>query len=271
LPVSLAQYFATAGDTSYQQLLDQVRHPGAHPPASAVPFSGWLIGFFALAILLTPYATVAVAAAAGMMYRGTAVDWRAAYAVAVRHWGAVLMTVVCEIALLVLVVFAGAMGLGIGFAVAFLLLRTAPAAAVVVFVIATIFTLAYFLFIVLFYLAFAFAFNAIGIEQIPFTTAIARGFERIFNRTELGKAAVIALALIAVYIGLFVVSTAIAGILTGIVHLTALNSIVQGVVTLISTAFLGLLIAVYYFDVRVRREGLDMQADIEQLATPAQA
>lgn len=271
LPLSIVQYFATVGDTSYQQLLDHVRHPGAHPPASAVPFSGWLFGFIALAIVLTPYATVAIAAAAGMIYRGFPVDWRAAYAVAVRHWGAVLLTVVCEIALLALVVFAGAMGLGIGFAVAFLLLRTAPAAAVVTFIIATLFTLAYVLFLVLFYLAFAFAFNAIGIEQAPFAAAISRGFARIFNRTEIGKGVVIALALIAVYIGLMVVSTAIAGILTGLVHLTALNSIVQGVVTLISTAFLGLLIAVYYFDVRVRREGLDMQADIEQLATPAQA
>jgi hypothetical protein len=66
-----------------------------------------------------------------------------------------------------------------------------------------------------------------------------------------------------------VVSMAVSGIVLGIVHVAALNSIAQGIVTLISTAFLGLLIAVYYFDVRVRREGLDMQAEIERLATPA--
>lgn len=271
LPVTIMQYIATVGDTSYQQLLDQIQHPGRHPAAASPHFSGWLIGFFAVAILLTPYATVAIAAAAGMVYRGLAVDWRSAYAVALRRWDAVLLTVVCEIALLVVLIFAGAIALGIAFSIAILLVRVAAPLAVIIFILAAILTVAYFLAMVLFYLSFAFAFDAIGIEQVSAGRAIASGFARIFNRAELGKATVISLALIAVYIGIMIVSMVVAGIFTGLVHIAALNSIVQGIMTLISTAFLGLLIAVYYFDVRVRREGLDLQADIERLEAPAGA
>jgi hypothetical protein len=269
LPLTVAQYFATGNDTTYQQLLAQIQHPGTKPAApGSVAMPGWMILYFALAVLLAPFATVAIAAAAGMIYRGRAVDWRAAYATALRHWGAVLLTILCEVVLLIALMFSGAIVLGIAFGIAVVLVRFAAPVAIVLFVIAGIVTFAFLVFIILFYLAFGFSFNAIGIEELPFNKAISRGFARIFNRTEIGRATVISLALVAVYIGLMIVSMAVSGIFMGLVHVTALNSIAQGVVTLISTAFLGLLIAVYYFDVRVRREGLDMQADIDRLATP---
>jgi hypothetical protein len=270
LPLTVAQYLATGNDTTYQQLLSQIQHPGK-PPAAAVTrvMPGWMFLYFTLAVLLAPFATVAIAAAAGAIYRGQEVDWRAAYATALRHWGAVLLTIVCEIVLLVSLIFSGAIVLGIAFGIAFVLVRFVAAAGVVLFIFAGICAFAFLLFMILFYLAFGFSFNAIGIEELPFNKAISRGFARIFNRTELGRASVIALALVAVYLGLMIVSMSVAGIFMGLVHLTALNSIVQGIVTLISTAFLGLLVAVYYFDVRVRREGLDMQADIDRLGSTA--
>jgi hypothetical protein len=269
LPLTIAQYFATGTDSTYQQLLDQIQHPGKTPPSTAVMMPGWMFVYFALAIVLAPFATVALAAAAGMIYRGQAVEWRAAYAVALRHWGAVLMTIVCEIALLIMLMFSGAIVLGIAFGIAAVLVRFVAPLAVVLFIIAFVLALAFLLFIILFYLAFGFSFNAIGIEELTFNQAISRGFARIFNRTEIGRATVIALALVAVYIGLMIVSMAVSGIFMGVFHIAALNSIAEGIVTLISTAFLGLLIAVYYFDVRVRREGLDMQAEITRLESPA--
>jgi hypothetical protein len=269
LPLMVAQYIATGNDTTYQQLLAQIQHPGKPPASPAVAMPGWIFLYFVLAILLAPFATVAIAAAAGMIYRGEAVDWRAAYATALRHWGAVLMTILCEVVLLFALIFSGAIVLGITFGVAVVLVRYVAPAAVVLFLLAAICGLAFLLVLVLFYMAFGFSFNAIGIEELSFNKAISRGFARIFNRTELGRASVIALALVAVYFGLTIVSMAVAGIFVGLVHVTALNSVAQGIVTLISTAFLGLLIAVYYFDVRVRREGLDMQADIDHLGSTA--
>lgn len=270
VPLTVAQYLATGNDTAYQQLLWQIQHPGKTPSApAAIAMPGWMVLYFTLAILLAPFATVAMAAAAGMIYRGQPVDWRLAYATALRHWGAVLMTILCEVVLLVALIFSGALVLGITFGILFVLVRFIAPAAIVLFGLAALGGLAFLLVTILFYLAFGFAFNAIGIEELPFNRAISQGFARIFNRTELGRAAVIALALVAVYFGLTIVSMAVAGIFMGLVHLTALNSIAQGIVTLISTAFLGLLIAVYYFDVRVRREGLDMQADIDRLGSTA--
>ncbi len=270
LPLTVAQYLATGSDTTYQQLLWQIQHPGTPPSTPPqVMMPGWVLVYFALAMLLAPFATVAIAAAAGMIYRSRPIDWRVAYATALRHWGAVLMTILCEVVLLVALIFSGALVLGITFGIAFVLVKYVAVGAIVLFVLALLCGLAFLLFTILFYLAFGFAFNAIAIEEVPFNIAISRGFARIFNRTELGRASVIALALVAVYIGLMIVSMAVAGIFMGLVHVTALNSIAQGIVTLISTAFLGLLIAVYYFDVRVRREGLDMQADIDRLGSTA--
>jgi hypothetical protein len=269
LPLTVLQYFAAGSDASYQQLLAQIQHPGKTPATPNVPMPGWTFLYLGVAIVLAPYATVAIAAAAAMIYRGQTVDWRGAYGVALRHWGAVIMTVLCEIFLLIALMFSGAIVLGIAFGIGAVLVRFAAPVAVFVFIVAAVMAVAFLLFIVLFYLAFGFSFNAIGIEELPFNKAISRGFARVFNRTEFGRAIVISLALVAVYIGLMVVSMAVSGIVLGIVHVAALNSIAQGIVTLISTAFLGLLIAVYYFDVRVRREGLDMQAEIERLATPA--
>ena len=44
---------------------------------------------------------------------------------------------------------------------------------------------------------------------------------------------------------------------------------VASCISLVTTSFFGILLAVYYFDVRVRREGLDMQAQIDVLQPAA--
>jgi hypothetical protein len=54
-------------------------------------------------------------------------------------------------------------------------------------------------------------------------------------------------------------------------HLHVLNVAITAVISLVTYSFLGILLAVYYFDVRVRREGLDMQAQMERLEPAAGA
>jgi NhaP-type Na+/H+ or K+/H+ antiporter len=67
-----------------------------------------------------------------------------------------------------------------------------------------------------------------------------------------------------IYVGFAIVSIAVAATLETM-HLHLVNVAVSALLSLVSTALLGVLLAVYYFDVRVRREGLDMQAELEGL------
>jgi hypothetical protein len=96
------------------------------------------------------------------------------------------------------------------------------------------------------------------------------GFSRIFNRSELLRACAVALAFVAMYVGLIVVQMSIAATFEAM-NLHIVNVAITSVISLVTYSFLGILLAVYYFDVRVRREGLDMQAQIERLETAAGA
>lgn len=269
LPLTIVQYLATAHDTSFAQVLAQIQHPGKPLPANAPGVPPWVLAFFALTILLSPYATVAIAAAAGRIYRGERPDWRASYGVALRHWSSVLLALICEIAMLVALIFAYVLIASVALAAALVIARSSPAAGAAAFALAGVVLVALLLGLFLFYLAFALAFNAIGIDELPFNDAIARGFNGVFNRAEIGKASLVCLALAAAYTGVMIAGIALAAVFTGAMHSAAINSVAQGLITLVSTVFPAMLVAVYYFDVRLRREGYDLQADLSRLEPAA--
>lgn len=273
LPLAVINYFASMQDSAtFAQILAQVQHPGKGPP----PVSGMgdgvtlVFGMVAVAIVLGAFAVVAIAAAVGELYRSGRAEFASCYARALRRAGAILLALLCEIAVFMLVAFVGAFAMGLVFVAAFLLVRGSAALGVAAFVGALIIGVVWLVAMLLCYLAFAFAFNALGIEGVGAGAAIGRGFSRIFNRTELLRATLICIALIAMYVGLMVVSLGLTAVFETL-HLHLLNIALSAVLSLITTSFFGILFAVYYFDVRVRREGLDMQAQIESLQPTATA
>ena len=267
VPISIVNYFATDRQSgAYAQILDQIQHPArSTSQVPTLPFSPWFGILIGVSLLLTPFMYVAMAAALGRIYSGAPGDWRSAYRTALRHAGGVIMTTVVQMFILAGAAFVGVFALSLSLVAAFLLIRFAPVLGVIAIILSALLFLAYIVALMLCYLAMALAFDAIGIEEASFGAAISRSFARVFNRVELGKATLVCLAFAAVQIGLLVVSVAGAALIEAVVHQTALQALFSGVVTLISTGFIGVLIAVYYFDVRVRREGLDMQAAIDQL------
>lgn len=272
VPMAILQYFAGMRDgATFVQLMAQIQHPHKGPlPAATAADTGLAFGMIAAAIVLGAFAVVAIAAAIGEIYRGRRAEWNACYGYALRRTGAILLTLLCEMSVIVLVVFAGAFVMGGIFVAAFLLVQSSPALGIAAFVAAALFALLWVAALLLCYLAFAFAFNALAIEGAPVGAAISRGFSRIFNRSELLRAVLICLALMAIYLGLSVVSLSVAAVFESL-HLHLLNVVVSALISLVSTSFLGILLAVYYFDVRVRREGLDMQTQIEGLQPLASA
>lgn len=271
VPVAIMNYFAGMRDSAtFSQILAQVAHPGKAAPPTTAPDAGMalLFGMFAVAIVLGAFTVVAIAAAVGELYRSGRAEFASCYARALRHAGAITVALLCEIAVFVFVAFAGAFTMGVVFVVAFLLVRGSAALGVTAFIGALIVGLLWLVAVLLCYLAFAFAFNALGIEGVGAGAAITRGFSRIFNRTELFRATLICVALVAIYMGLMVVSLGVAAIFETL-HLHWLSVVITALISLITTSFFGILFAVYYFDVRVRREGLDMQAQIESLQPTA--
>ncbi|HET9095412.1 MAG TPA: hypothetical protein VFN37_02020 [Candidatus Baltobacteraceae bacterium] len=273
LPLAVMNYFVSMQDSAtFAQILAQVQHPGKGPP----PVSGMgggmtlMFGMLAVAIVLGAFAVVAIAAAVGELYRSGRAEFAPCYARALRRAGAILLALLCEIAVFTFVVFAGAFAMGLVFVAAFLLVRGSAALGVAAFIGALIIGVMWLVAMLLCYLAFAFAFNALGIEGIGAGAAIGRGFSRIFNRTELLRATLICAALIAMYAGLTAVSLGMSAVFETL-HLRLLNVALSALISLVTTSFFGILFAVYYFDVRVRREGLDMQAQIESLQPTAAA
>ncbi len=266
VPMSIAQYFVVVEQGgAWAQILDQARHP-THSGATLAPVFGTsFLLLIAVSVVLTPFMYVAMAAALGRIYKGEVTDWRTAYAVALRHAGGILLTVLCQFAILFAAIFAGAIALGLAFAASMLLVRTFAPLGVVMVILAMILLLVYVVAIMLCYLAIALAFDAIGIEEAQFSQAISSSFARIFNRSEVGKAALICLGFFAVEIGLMLVTAMVDGVLQSFLHQPIVQTIFEGLISAVATGFIGVLIAVYYFDVRIRREGLDMQAAIDQL------
>ncbi len=265
VPVTIVDYFVTVQNSgALTQILAQVQHP-QRTPAATGPFGLWFLVLILISIFVTPFMYVAMASALGRIYDGQSAGWREAYAVAFRHTVSILVTAVFQLVIFAVAAFAGAIAIGLAFVAAFLLVRVSVPLGVIMIVLAAALGIAYILFLLLCYVSIALAFDAIGIEQAPFGQAISSGFARVFNRREIGKATLVCLAFLAVQIGLLIVVAVLNSLIEAFLHQPVLETILQGVISLATTGFIGVLIAVYYFDVRIRREGLDMQAAIDQL------
>lgn len=271
LPVTIMQYFLSMHDSAaVLQLLDQIQHPGKAPSTQSSAVAGLTFVIIIGSVVLGAFVVVAIAAAIGAIYRGDRPRFAECFGYAMRRAGAIVVTLLCEFASMVVLVFFGGFAVGVVLAAAYMLVRFSVLLGIAAFVVAALVVLAWFALILLCYLAFSFAFNALGIEQSRVGPAIGAGFARIFNRSEIFRAVLVCLALAAIYLGVAVVSLSV-GALFESLHAVALSVGVSALVSLISTAFLNILLAIYYFDVRVRREGLDMHLRLQTLRATATA
>lgn len=265
VPIAVLNYFVALHESSsFAQILAQIQHPGKTPAPPDAALEGWNVVLILLAVVLNAFTVVAIAAAVGRLYRNEPPDWRACWSASLRRTGSIALALLCEFGVFAGVIFAGAFALTGVFIAAFLLVRASPALGVVAFVAGIVVAVLWFIGIVLSYLSFGFAFSALGVENASVGAAMGSGFSRVFNRAELLRAVLVCLALTVIYFGVSIVSVSAAAIFESM-NLHLLTVLVGAVLSLVMTAALGVLLVVYYFDVRVRREGLDMQAEIESL------
>jgi hypothetical protein len=266
-PLAVLRYiligkFATE---SLAQIMDAIQHPTAPHPALAAAGSAaaGLFVVFLLTTLLAPYVYNALAAGVAMIYRGETPTYAPAFRrVLSRGWSLLGTTVLCF-----LVIFA--IYIGIAF---FLIFVVALAAAIVgsagaaVLVVLLIGALLMVVGLVLAVLACVFATYATTLEGVPAGQAIAQAFGRIFNRREFGKAVLVTLAWIALELIALVVSGGISLFLESVVRSLPLDLTFSTIAGAVLNAYVTTLLAVYYFDVRTRFEGLDLEVDIARLS-----
>lgn len=271
VPLSILSYFAFFDQASvWQQVLDQMQHPAktAAPPQAVVAAMFANFAVAAIALLGQGFVYAALAALVGRIYRGETVDWRPAIGSALRRSPGIL----CTIALMILAFGSASAGaglvLGILFVIDALLITYAMPLGMAMLLVTAAVAIAAGAALMLCFLAFALALDAIGVEDEGVFGAIGKGFGRIFNRREVRRSIVICFAFVVMQGGIAIFAGGIQMMLA-VTGETIVETIVTGAMSLISTAFIGVLVTVYYFDVRTRQEGLDVQAEIDALAVTA--
>ncbi len=255
-------------------------HPGSATSqsltgiTSAISYPELFLGYVMLfiAFVLGIFANNAVAVNIAAIYTGRRPSVGGSLGAAFRHAGGLIQLILWGLLIAIgayaLLVVLGILGV-FGIRAMVLSSGSSPWFAVIIIIIGACIVLAIIGLACLLALALTFAGYAIVIENRGVMQALASGFERIFNGREWGKALLIVIvaALIALGISMF---SGLGYMLTflapglqaaGAIWVTCLG-IVSGVV---QTVFY----AVYYYDVRIRREGYDLEAALARLASPA--
>lgn len=272
VPIAILEYFGdrTSGQNLAQILAQLSRARAGLPAPSPEPGIVWAV---LLAILITPLANVAVAIGVARAYFGSDFTWIGCYAAAGARWRALLGLTAIAVVIVFSGIFAGAFGLTLLAVLSFLALRAVAAAGIALAVLSVLAAIAWLASLILLVIALGFAFYAIGIENAGVFDALGGGFGRVFNRHEIGKALLLAFALLTIEIGVVVMTGIVLALASSVVHSRMMVLAANAAISVFSSAFSAVLLAVYYFDVRVRREGLDLQASLDSLAgerrTPA--
>jgi hypothetical protein len=276
VPLAILQY---ALDLSSQPEFDAMLRILIHPKlASTTPIpsifnSPLTVVVFAVLIFATyavwPFTLNAVAVGVARLYRNRPVEFRACYEIVLRRWlqvaamiGIDLLILLCwyTIVFIVVMIFAGilsyfAFGAGAVFVgvfiglIGFLVLLPSLAPILV---------------------SLTFAMYSTVIERRPVIESLGLGFERVFNRAEFWRALLFSLAAFAV---MFAGSTIFGfiGLIAAVAHLPLLQALIESLARAVITPFAVVLLAIYYFDVRIRREAFDLETSLERLTAAAPA
>jgi hypothetical protein len=277
VPLAISQYaIDLASQPQYDAMIWIFEHPGGSVPRVPTIFDSKdsviaLIATFLISAFLAPFVMNAVAVGVARVYRGRPVEFRACYETVLRRWKQILGVVGMELLILlgwyvavVVVVVLGALAI---VAIA----RAIAPLGILLGVIGIVGGLALMLFTLApIGLSLQFAMYATVIEERGVAESIHSGFTRIFNRVEFWRAILFAIAAGAVMFGASTMFSLFA-ILLGVMHLTLLEDVVQTIPSALITPFGIVLLAIYYFDVRIRNEAYDLEVGLERLTAPQPA
>ncbi len=270
-PLAVIQYVALPDrGESLSQVIGQIEHPAKtktkmpQSPISNQELAA-LLGIAAIALIFAPFVNNAVAVGVARVYKGEEPDYRASFATVLRRWLPLLGTAFLNVLILFGLYITMVIGLVLLLTVGLLLVRVALPLAVIVFIVAVVGLLAVLLLFLLLLIAYAFSMYSTSLEDAGPVRAVGLAYRRVFNRIEFKKALLMALAYMGLQLGVFTLSTTVALLVTLVLKNQAIELAINTIVGAMLAAFLTTLLAVYYYDVRTRIEGLDLETDLQRL------
>ena len=271
IPVAILQYFGTADQAKiFGAVTDivQAQAAGKHvdPNALANAFSQgpvlnvWTALWAIALIFVSPLPTAALIDAAAKLYLGGSVDFEQAYRTALNRWlpliGVNLLYIAAGIGLYMALLI-------VGLILVFALILVTKASSVLgvsmSVLFGCIFLLALLAFGVVAALAVQISYFGCVVERMPFVTAFSRGISRVFLGPGLRRSLLAGLAYVAILLGIGLVGITGESLLYGLLKSNVAGTIYQTIVRVATAAFTTAFVAIFYFDLRVRREGLDLQ------------
>ncbi len=271
IPLGIVKFFASRNLTMLiEAFADQLKGQSAghapNPAAYNAAFAqagdnfGWTAALFALTFFVGPLATAALIEATSATYLGGTTNFAKAYRAGLSRWlpmlginifyavaGGVLYVIAIVVALLLffalgaITLAAHALGIAIsivvGLAVAIVLIGIAV-------VVALALNVSYF---------------SCVVERENTIVAFASGIGRVFSGVGLKRSLLVGSAYVAVIVGIWLVSALGQGVLVGVVRSELAGTIFTTLVAVATAAFLTAFMTIFYYDLRVREEGLDLQ------------
>jgi hypothetical protein len=224
-----------------------------------------------LAFVVIPISYGAVVVGVSRAYVGLPVTFVDCYRPAMRRWLAVIMLIILWVivAIVLVIGFAivggilGAAAAGVGALLGSRLLGALGALVILGLVIVL------FGFSVMLYLTSAISFISVVLEAIDPPRALSESFVRVFGGGRFWKGFGLALALAGIYFAALAVLGGGGALLAYILKAPAVYIIMVGLMQLFFVPFAVITAAVYYYDLRIRREGFDLQMLIERVTNPA--
>jgi hypothetical protein len=254
-----------------------MKNPNAPPPppdftqlmsyyTTSLPYLGltMLLATFAL-----PFANSAIIAGISRSYLGQPVRLADCYRDAFARWQHVLLLAVLWIVALIIGVTVAYIALII-IAVVFVMAGAAifPKAPAVAGIIMAVVMIPTFFWLVIaslqVYLAWALSFAAITLEHVDPVKAFGSGFSRVFGRGTYWRSAGVAAAMLGIVLVFEIIVGAAIGALfywlkmpidSAPLAFSGFSGLASAVVTPLSFA----IVAMYYYDIRIRREGFDLE------------
>jgi len=272
IPLGIVTFFASARNARLMEALTdglRSRAAGQAPftdlsSALAAGSSGndvlWTLALFAILVFVSPIATAALIDATSETYLGRVATFAHAYRVGLTRWlpviGINLLYALAAIALYAVAILASvliflALGLITAYAHVFGIVLDIVIGAVI-FVVLVVFML-----VVL--LAVQMSYFACVVEGAGVVTSFTRGIGRVSNGIGFKRAVLVGLAYLAITIAISLVSLAGQGIIVGLLHSPPAGAVFATLVSVATAAFLTAFMTIFYFDLRVREEGFDLQ------------
>jgi hypothetical protein len=276
LPLAIFQFYGTADQSKVVgALADAIRGSGGKPPDAAAlgralgsaPANASTYAFYFLTLVVAPLPAAALISATSRAYLGERVTFAAAYRAALRKW-LPLIGIEVLYAVSAAVAYVLALLLGVVIVLALVLLGSALRwlAVTAGIVVGIVLLLAFALGVTLVVLAAQISFFACVVEGEPFIAAFSTGLGRVFGGGRIRRSLGVGLAYVAVSLGIFLVAAAGQSILLGLLRSNALGTVYGTLLRIGTVAFTTAFMAIFYYDLRVRSEGLDLQLEAQRTA-----